>query len=41
MKETGGDESGYQMVIVQMLSSEEWRPDKHRTSFPGMVHQSG
>ena len=37
----GTTKSGYHMVTVQMLSSEEWRPDKHRTSFPGMVHQSG
>ena len=44
MKEMGGDESGYymvplQLVTEQMLSSEEWRPDRHRTLFPGIVHQ--
>lgn len=42
MKEMGGDQSGYymvplQLVTEQMLTSEEWRPD--RTLFPEIVHQ--
>lgn len=39
MKETGGDESGYHMVTVQMLSSEEWRPDKQ--GGPSLLHSMG